>query len=190
MSSEITGGKFRNGTATAAFTWALSQAARPPKSDLQKVLDHLNESGAFRDEYRLAKKYGVNISVIEEGGSYFDHETNTIYWNAAEGSDIAAGISSPASALAHEVTHAAQFHKVGLNAFESSLQAPVLSVDQSAGEVRVRYGVSPEEKRATLFERKVQSQIGEPLRENYRDAAPYEAGSPTFYCHAGTQGCQ
>ena len=193
------GGKFANGAATAAFASLVSSAARaaaePKNSHLSKARKYLNKSKAFRSEYAKAKKFGVKINVDSEGRSFFDHETNTVHWNPLEGNDIAAGVASPATTLAHEITHAVEFHEVGLSAFEGALESPILSTDFTIGvggipEQTTVYGVSQEEIRATNFERTVQSQLGEPLRAHYRDAGDVKVNSPTFSCFEGSAGCQ
>ncbi|MDB9953385.1 hypothetical protein OAD57_08370 [Porticoccaceae bacterium] len=162
---------------------------------MNKAIKHLNKSEEFRSEYAKAKRFGVKININNETSSYFDHETNTVQWNSLEGNNIEAGISSPATTLAHEITHAVEFNELGLEGFEASLEAPVLSTDYSIGndgipEIKVIYGVSQEEIRATNFERTVQSQLGEPLRQNYRDAGPVNVESSTYFCHQGNEGCR
>ena len=197
--SKATGGKFANGAGYAAFSAAVSYAAAPePTSNnrhLNNAIKHLNKSEAFENEFSKAKKFGVKIEVNSEISSHFDHETNTVQWNPLEGNNIEAGVSSPATSLAHEITHAVKFNELGLQAFEASLEAPVLSTDYSIGndgipEIKVVYGVSQEEIRATNFERAVQSQLGEPLRLNYRDAGSINVISPTYFCYQGTEGCR
>lgn len=197
--SKLTGGKFANGAATAAFTSLVSSAAHaaadPNKAHLNKARKYLNKSKAFKGAYAKAKKYGVKINVDIEGRSWFDHETNTVHWNPVEGNMIEAGISSPATILAHEISHAVEFNEVGLASFEAALDSPILSSDMTLSfdgmvEVKVSYGVSQEEARATNFERLVQSQLGEPQRADYRDAGNVLVDSPTFSCFKGSAGCQ
>ena len=197
--SKVTGGKFANGAGYAAFSAAVSYAATTEPTvnnrSLNKAIKHLNKSEEFRSEYAKAKRFGVKININNETSSYFDHETNTVQWNSLEGNNIEAGISSPATTLAHEITHAVEFNELGLEGFEASLEAPVLSTDYSIGndgipEIKVIYGVSQEEIRATNFERTVQSQLGEPLRQNYRDAGPVNVESSTYFCHQGNEGCR
>ena len=193
--SRLTGGKFANGAITGAFSQALNnESAEIKRSQLNKALQHLNDSEAFRDAYAKAQQNGVKIRVVTDNPSYFDQEANTVYWNPYEASDIDAGVSSAASALAHEIAHAVRFHEVGSLLFNAEMAPPtrpMFTTDADGHSViEVVFGVPAEEERATAFERTVQSQIGEPLRLNYRDGAAYPTTSPTFFCFDGDKGCQ
>ena len=109
----------------------------------------------------------MKVSLNSDRNNTFDPENNVINYDPTSGLDIKAGISSPASGFAHELSHAVQFHKVGYIAFVESLEEPILSVDHIVDDSGLRstkftYGISAEEARATIFESTVQSQLGEP----------------------------
>jgi len=74
IASEVTGGKFKNGAATAAFTWALSQGAnqladqsndRPNFDEMsnQQFADWVLENG---DQFGIEFKEGLQIFAVDE----------------------------------------------------------------------------------------------------------------------------
>ncbi|MGI9251924.1 MAG: hypothetical protein ACR2PR_12175 [Pseudohongiellaceae bacterium] len=153
------------------------------KDAINKALHYLLNSPTFKVAFEELKGLGVIISTENlENRNEFDYKNNTIHWSPLSGLDMEEGISSPATGLVHEITHALRFHEVGLKEFEKSLDLPT-TVKLEPGVVTTTAGTSEEEARATKFEQKVQSELGEPVRDRYHDGDSVPVNSPLFYCH-------
>lgn len=190
--SKVSGGKFANGAKNAAFASALQQDWTAMEPTVEEALLYLDESSQFREIKKQADDLNITIRVTD-GRTWFDHKTNTIFWNPSTGLKSDFGIMSPALALAHEFTHAVEFHRVGFKTFEESLDRPIETqyMHMSDGSVKVIFnaGISPEEARATQVETIIANQLGEPIRSNYNAADSISVPSVTFNCHIGDTGC-
>jgi RHS repeat-associated protein len=208
--SDATGGKFANGAAYTAFSAAVrasaGNVARSKGSDasvkktdltekqkqayLKSAKKYLQGSEKFRKIYKTAMSGDTKIKIVTNDplGSWYDHETKTVFWDPTLANDIDAGIASSAVTLGHELSHAARHIAVGTAQFDTELNTPT-TVDYSPGQTTVRFGVSPEEIRATVDEGIIAKQLGEPIRSNYRDAGDAYVTDSTFSCYKGAKGC-
>lgn len=108
-----------------------------------------------------------NMQFDRSNPTGYDRDTRTVTINPREGLIVRSTgeIQSPALGGAHEIAHAVQHDKIGSEAMERNLEAPVVEVRGTA----FFYGTSPEEARATNVESQVARELGEAQRQNYHD---------------------
>jgi ABC-type uncharacterized transport system permease subunit len=108
------------------------------------------------------------------GADHYDIDTRTITTNPRLGLRVksSGAILSAAVGTGHEISHAAEHDRIGTEAIDEALGAPMISqTEMPDGGMSYTFGVSPEEKRATLVEGKIATELGEVPRKNYTDEA-------------------
>lgn len=96
-----------------------------------------------------------------------------------------AGIGSPALILAHEMSHAVRFHSVSRQQWDLDMLSPVREVGPNTW----AYSPSPEEIRATNHINVIERQLGEPIRNGYRDGSAFTSKGITWSCVRANGGC-
>ncbi len=112
--------------------------------------------------------------------NWFNPITNTIHVNPVSNTIIKSSGEILDARLAglHEVTHAAEYDRVGADAFNQALQPIFRTTQDSSGNTVVMPGTSPEENRATRVEQAAAKELGLPARQDYQDV-----------CRRGDDGC-
>lgn len=161
-------------------------------SDQATTMGYLGSSSTAAGEilqlHHSNDTYTITFDRGADAGMGYNHDSRTVTINPTTGLrvDSSGATQSPALGGGHEITHAAQHDRVGTQAFENSLEAPILNVqNNSGGGISVTYGVSQEEKRATNVESKMAGELGEASRQNYLD----ERGPVTTCGPTSTTGC-
>jgi hypothetical protein len=76
--------------------------------------------------------------------------------------------------------HAAEHDRIGTAQFQENLAVPLtFRGDLGDDNFAVIMGISPEEARATQVEGQIARELGEPVRQNYRDAGDVVTTGPT-----------
>lgn len=158
---------------------------------VQETLDYLLRSPTFADMYTKARAAGVRVVIdlnrdAELGGGEYDIPTNTILWDPFLGTRVEDGIISPAITLAHEYAHAVRRHEIGADALLVDLESPIRRNPLEPWRPS-RYGVPPEEERATRVQDIVAGELGEVLRREYRHGVDVRVTGPTYRCRGGDE---
>jgi hypothetical protein len=165
------------------------------QADLSTAISYLMGSQTFQDMWEQFQDIDVDIVVHRNPGdigSNFDADNpEVLTWDPDSGLLVEAGVSSPASALAHEIAHAVRYHN-DEKGFLDDYPVPVIS--SPAGTV---FGTSLEEARATDIEKAIRAELGEPARIDYKDGTQrlngpntdILVGDPTFSCFGGNPVC-
>ncbi|MGE8226454.1 MAG: RHS repeat domain-containing protein [Stenotrophomonas sp.] len=127
------------------------------------------------------KSYEIRLNGSYTAGSQFVQSKTggVIHINPTVGLRIASTgeIQSPRSLGAHEISHAAQYDKLGSEEFNKAMIKPRLADGT--------FGIEPEEARATKAEQQVAKELQEPSRRSYDDWKPED-----IRCSIdGIQGC-
>jgi uncharacterized protein RhaS with RHS repeats len=137
-------------------------------------------SETAHSEMRQLEESGKTYTVLIDNNVQpgYDPNTRTVRLNPSYGFRIKSTgqVQSPKVNSGHEITHAAEHDRVGDKAFGTALKRPTNSDGTK--------GVSPEEKRATIVERKIGEELGEPTRKDYKDAGDMVKCNPK-----ATTGC-
>lgn len=125
-------------------------------------------------------KNTYTFRLDSRASNWFDQSSNTIYVNPVSYTIIQSSGETLAPELIgiHEVSHAAQYDRVGADAFNQAMQPTFTTATDSNGKTTVTSEISPEEVRATQVEQKAAQEIGLPARQNYQDV-----------CRRGDDGC-
>lgn len=123
------------------------------------------------------------ITFDRSNSSGYNHDTRVVTINPTEGLIVRSTgeVQSPALGGAHEISHAVQHDKIGTQAMEQSLEAPLI---ETRGTTFV-FGTSTEEARATRVEGQVARELGEAVRQKYTD----ESGTVKTCGATGTTEC-
>jgi RHS repeat-associated protein len=144
------------------------------KASFGQGIQHLNKHGAGGIFQKLEQlKQTVYIAETNSpDGSWYDHKTNTIYWNPELGTLTSEGIvMSPTTSLNHEGDHALQYN---INPEQSIIDVTTPDSDYKNKEERRVITGSEQETAKKLGEIKE----GEVTRKNYSGTL-YKVESPT-----------
>ncbi|MGH6978728.1 MAG: RHS repeat-associated core domain-containing protein, partial [Brevundimonas sp.] len=118
-----------------------------------------------------SKIYTINAGVGL--GNEYVWETREINWDPTESGPLDDGSSqSSAVVLGHEVSHALSHDRQGTKAFREGLRdqtPPTMTEDENGDFVVSRGAPSIEEERAVDDADRIAKELGEPLRERYRN---------------------
>lgn len=151
------------------------------------AVGHLSRSPTFEKQYGTlvgsSKTYNFNVSSSVTRNNFVPSASGgTININPTAGTINGADeVSSPASSLGHEVAHAVQRDGNSLSGFQDNSRKPETitgmspitdaSGNQIGEQPVVSYGTSPNEVGATIVQNQINSEIGEPQRQNYEDSS-------------------
>jgi hypothetical protein len=145
----------------------------------RQALGYLSGSETFRNEYGVLEQSDTMYELRSNPGSGINsYADGVIEFDPYAGNQTREGVTSPALGLGHEVGHAAQEDRVGAAQFRESLAQPMTVTPTNEG-LTVTLGTSPEEARATNVQNQMARELGEPQRQNYRDAGPVTTMGPT-----------
>ncbi|GAB2501616.1 hypothetical protein GCM10027084_14860 [Pseudoxanthomonas sangjuensis] len=152
------------------------------EAQLLSFLVKMAFSPTGRAEYQQLElsKATYTFQLDSRASNWFDQSSNTIYVNPVSNTVIQSSGETLAPELIsiHEVSHAAQYDRVGADAFNHALQPTFTTTTDSNGNTTVTRGTSPEESRATQVEQTAAQEIGLPARQDYQDT-----------CRRGDNGC-
>lgn len=163
--SRLNGATFGDQASTMSYLYSSSTAAK----DLAQL--HFSKT-----------TYTIVFDRKADPGMAYDHNTRTVTINPTSGLKVRSSgkTQSPALGGGHEIGHAAEHDRIGTEAFEKNLEAPILSVTPMGNGIKVVYDTSKEETRATQNETKMGKELGEPTRNNYNDhEGPVTTCGPT-----------
>lgn len=152
------------------------------EAQLQKFLIRMAFSPTGRAEFQQLElsKSVYTFQLDSRASNYFDPPSNTIYVNPASYTIIKSNgeILAPELGAIHEVTHAAEYDRVGADAFNQATQPVFIESKDPNGNSTYKRGINKEEARATQVESKAAKELDLPARQNYQDV-----------CRRGDEGC-
>ncbi|MBB4131839.1 hypothetical protein [Xanthomonas sp. 3075] len=152
------------------------------EAQLRGFLVRMAFSPTGRSEFQQLElsKNTYTFQLDSRASNWFDQSSNTIYVNPVSHTIIQSSGETLAPELIgiHEVSHGAQYDRLGSDAFNQALQPTLTKATDSNGNTTVTRGTSPEETRATQVEQAAAQEIGLPARQNYQDV-----------CRRGEDGC-
>lgn len=145
------------------------------KNDRIATMNYLSSPPTARHEISQLKNSKQIYTILFDNNqeSRYDDKSRTVIINPQEGIVVKSTgkIQSPAIGGGHEISHGAEHDRRGTGKFIKNLEAPVVSSENTLqGGVRVTFGVSPEEKRATEVEGKIANELGDNGRKDYLDS--------------------
>lgn len=152
------------------------------QAELRRFIVTMAMSTTARAEFQQLEQSRemYTFQLDSRAENWFDQTTRTIYVNPKSYTIIRSSkeLLAPELNGIHETSHAAEFDRIGSDAFNRALQPTMLRSTDASGRTTATPQTSPEEKRATGVERAAAKEIGLPARLERTDT-----------CRRGENGC-
>ncbi len=152
------------------------------EAQLRSFLIGMAFSPTGRAEFQQLElsKSTYTFQLDSRAHNWFNQEKLTIYINPNTVTSIKSSgeLLDPKLNGIHETSHAAEFDRIGADAFNQAMWPVLTTTTDANGNAVVTENAAPEEVRATQVERAAASELGLPARQNYGDV-----------CQQGDSGC-